>query len=58
MALNTLTDARCKAAKPAEKPPKIFDGSCAWVPPKVGEPQRFVSIPPFWAKRICVEKFR
>jgi integrase len=42
MALNTLTDARCKAAKPAEKAQKIFDGGglFLWVSPKGGKTWR------------------
>ena len=36
MATNTLTDARCKAAKPSLKPVKMFDGGglFLWVSPK------------------------
>lgn len=42
MPLNTLTDARCKAAKPAEKAQKIFDGGglFLWVSPKGGKTWR------------------
>jgi hypothetical protein len=42
MALNTLTDARCKAAKPSEKVQKLFDGGglFLWVSPKGGKTWR------------------